>query len=212
MFFLSYNLGALLDRPILGNERWCEGGIVEIYIIDDKQQNLDAAYTAVVSAGHTRLEAEVLCENGGTIPELSVGLAPKEELRFQSDCAWREIVWAIHLLKQNGGGIITDLMFSTTGKYLDQGLPPTGLMVATLAIASGVPVCICTNASDEDGHHHGPRLSWIYDGFVAQFRNYQQFLEGEKDPSCFTQFNLPFGWVEDKDWGKAVKYLEEVRK
>lgn len=183
---------------------------MEMYVIDDKEENLFAAHTAIREAGHTLLSAPVFRECGGQIPRLSKGLEWSDKRATKK--AWREIVWAIHLLKVKGGGIITDLMFSTTGIYLEQGLPPTGLMVATLAIAQGVPVCICTNASDEGGHHHGPRLSWIYDGFVVPFTDYQHMLEGQQDARDCAQFSLPFGWVEDKDWSRAIRYLEEARK
>jgi len=90
-----------------------------------------------------------------------------------------------------GGGIITDLMFHLSSPAEENiGQPPAGLLVALHAVAHGVPVVICTDAA-EVGGHHAKEISWIYDGYVNR-------LWGK----------CPFGWVEDKDYRKAVTLLE----
>ncbi len=161
---------------------------MKIYAIDDKSQELERAYSAVIKNGHENMRPplrSILCYN------VRLERGEIEDGRG----AQFELMHMVEKIKMEGGGVITDMMFRLTCP-LSEGdpVPPSGLLVVMHCLAAGVPVVVCTDAS-EVGGHHAQALHWIFDGYVRPAR----------DKEC-----LPFGWVENKDWDAAVKLLEQI--
>lgn len=173
---------------------------MKIYVFDDKEVNVNQAEEVILSTGNEIAggyeEAYVGSVYGEQWQKLhkqalysnQVGNEEAEEEWFEM--MFKMIEYAIADVKANGGGIITDLMYHLSPPREASSQPPAGLLVALHAVAHGVPVVICTNA-EEVGGHHAKEISWIYDGYVNR-------LWGK----------CPFGWVEDKDYRKAVTLLE----
>lgn len=172
---------------------------MKIYAFDDKEQEMEKAHAAILGAGH-----ELFPGRGKDYIDISrsaVELAqsknePSWTREGASDRLFYEIGYAIDEAKKTGGGIITDLMFHISSLHLDKALTPSGLLVVIHALSAGVPVVVCTDAS-EVGGHHAEAVSWIFDGYVSRF------IQKGRVP--------PFGWVEDKNWGEAVAMLAEMR-
>lgn len=108
---------------------------------------------------------------------------------------------AIRLL-DDVDGVVTDLHFgiggandNVRGQY-ESCPPPCGLMVVIAAINVGKPAVVCT-----DGDHHGPEISWIFDGYLSQVRRPMYDIH-EPCPEY-----LPFGWEDRKEWKRAVESL-----
>jgi hypothetical protein len=170
--------------------------IMKMYSFDDKAEQVELSHAAIRVAGHE--VAELDCETRVT-EEFAV--AKIGDQQYLMEDLFREIRVAVAEMAKEGGGIITDLMFHNT--YHGEGalLPPAGLLVAMECVRHGVPVVVCT-----DEYHHGDAVSWIFDGFVRQFKDWRtddHCREGGDPP--------PFGWVEDKDWDKAVALLAAMR-
>lgn len=162
-----------------------------MYVFDDKTAEIAKAKEAIVTAGH---EIGCLPEHTGTAPKLA---SSTDNLRqIHSSGLFLEIVLAVKKMAKEGGGIITDLMFQN-GPYPSQAIPPAGLLIVIQALSAGVPVVVCTDAK-EVGGHHAEAISWIFDGYISNFR-------------WFSAAECPFGWIEDKDWGRAVAMLAEMR-
>ncbi len=164
---------------------------MKIYAIDDKRTEITQAKEAVKKNGHEYYSTRGI-----------LGLYSKSVCRFNedlsyenSDSAQAEIFKAVKEMKEVGGGIITDMMFHLTPPLnKNDPVPPSGLLVVMHCLAAGVPVVVCTDAS-EVGGHHAKSLHWIFDGYVRPARDDE---------------SLPFGWVENKDWDAAVKLLEQI--
>ena len=164
-----------------------------IYVIDDKREELARAKDAIARNGHQDGDVDYLTNQVADFNEDI--LRKKRHENNHGGRAQSELFEAVKEMKMVSGGIITDMMFHlTTPLNDDDQAPPSGLLVVMHALAAGVPVVVCTDAS-EVGGHHDQSLHWIFDGYVMP--------ADSKD-------NLPFGWVEDKDWSNAVKLLEEI--
>ncbi len=170
---------------------------MKIYAFDDKEVNAANAERAILDAGHTcgvhggftfweQHDIALRFHKRGGVKESSALRVYREMFDM--------VEHAIADAKANGGGIVTDLMFhlSPPRDSETDNQPPAGLLLALRAIAQGVPVVICTNA-EEVGGHHAKEISWIFDGYVTHLGR-----------------NCAFGWVENKDWHKAVNVLEEM--
>lgn len=161
---------------------------MKIYAIDDKHEEVEKAHETILANNHE-------------IATVGIGLNMvahhnlPENLHSTSRSASREILLAIKKMKEVGGGIITDMMFFLSWQSGDEPTPPSGLLVVLHAVANGVPVVVCTDATGKE--HHEKALHWIFDGYISP----AQQLEGVR---------LPFGWVENKDWDAAVKLLEQL--
>lgn len=179
---------------------------MRIYVFDDKYDNVEQANVAISESGHEIPPDYADCgerfkddnfnrqwcrQHSLALHALHKGLPRARYLRQEN--MLKMIEHAVEDVKVNGGGIITDLMFhlSTPSDEDPRNQPPAGILVALLAVAQGVPVVICTNAA-EVGGHHAKGISWIYDGYVGR----------RHSSKC------AFGWVEDKDYRKAVTLLE----
>lgn len=180
---------------------------MKIYVFDDKYDNVEQAHVAISESGHEIPPDYADCgerfqddnfnrqwcrQHSLALHALRKGLWRARYLRQEN--MFKMIEHAVEDVKVNGGGIITDLMFhlSTPCDEDHRNQPPAGLLVALHAVAHGVPVVICTN-TEEVGGHHAKEISWIYDGYVGR----------RHSSKC------AFGWVEDKDYKKAVAILEE---
>ena len=115
------------------------------------------------------------------------------------------------------GGVITDMFFNPfTGATSDHprhgdyahAEPPMGLCMVTLAMSLGKPVVICT-----DGDHHGNELAFVYDGLLTHLsrrahKKAKAVLDAggdwDYDYNAWCETSSPFGWIEEKDWGRAV--------
>lgn len=164
---------------------------MQIYIIDDKKTEIEKASNAVVVAGH-EVSSIGISRTG------SISYFNKTDNISELSVAWdatNEVFLAIEKMKEVGGGIITDMMFHLATASPEDPIPPSGILVVLHALSAGVPVVVCTNAS-EVGGHHAKALHWIYDGYILPAQ-----LRGTK---------LPFGWVENKDWDAAIKLLEQL--
>lgn len=123
----------------------------------------------------------------------AVEAAGHEAMCFADLSDWRNPFWK---QMEDADGVITDLHFHPhTGgdeaqEVYEKSIPPMGLLVALHALHLGKPVVICT-----DGYHHGPELSFVFDAYVSS-----------------SEFNIGFGWEENKDWAIAVKMLETGEK
>jgi CheY-like chemotaxis protein len=103
--------------------------------------------------------------------------------------------------------VITDMFFAPARETLSetnylwyrQNEPPMGLLMVILAMSQNKPVAVCTSSD-----HHGRELAFVYDGFVSQL--YQQ--ANKADFYEWMATGGPFGWIEGKDWGKAVEAVE----
>jgi len=159
---------------------------MEIYAIDDKREEAEKAWAAIELRGHRTVSAD----NGFNFNCVLL----YAEYGNCSKSAKGEIIDAIKHLKEVGGGIITDMMFPLAPCHANNPCPPSGLLVVIQALVAGVPVVVCTDAS-EVGGHHSEALSWIFDGYIGD---------------AVQRGDLPFGWVENKDWDAAVKLLEQI--
>ena len=172
---------------------------MEIYVFDDKAEQVEIANAAIAAAGPTPMaDRKALSTLAMRMVLRSAENIAADGDEGSGDDLFREITRAVERMKRQGGGIITDLMFHNTHR-LDHRMPPAGLLVVIQAIAAGVPVVICTNAAEEGGHH-SEAISWIFDGYVSKFQGWHS-----------SETQCPFGWVEDKDWGKAVAMLADMR-
>tara|TARA_Y100000031_G_scaffold154095_1_gene200850 strand:+ start:1451 stop:2014 length:564 start_codon:yes stop_codon:yes gene_type:complete len=181
---------------------------MEIYVFDDKPENVDAANLAIADAGHTpvarreyfkeHLPRHVLGTHLRSAEKFGPSLLNESEnMRMSRNRnLMYEIKWSTRLMSEHGGGIITDLMFHIGPHHLECAQPPAGLLVALQAVSVGIPVVICTDL--EGGEHHTEAISWIFDGYVSRL-------------GTNPRFPRPFGWVENKDWGKAIQLLAETR-
>lgn len=178
---------------------------MKIYTFDDKAEQIEMSHAAITDAGH-----EVACHtNQWYLPRVAERLAIEVDYdkgRRLGQNLFSEIGCMVAKMQRENGGIITDLMFHNKQHQIGDALPPAGLLVVIHAIANGVPVVVCTDASEIAGHHHGEAIGWIFDGYVSQFKDWR-VSDHCKDHSR----PPPFGWVEDKDWGKAVSLLAEMR-
>jgi hypothetical protein len=157
---------------------------MKIYIIDDKRDEMEKGYSAVEGNGHF-----------ASRDRLSSIIWFNEKLEGAGSMAQKQLLRCVEYAKESGGGIITDMMFHLTSPLSqDDPAPPSGLLVVMHCLAAGVPVVVCTDAS-EVGGHHAQALHWIFDGYVMPARS---------------KGVLPFGWVENKDWDAAVKLLEQI--
>lgn len=109
-----------------------------------------------------------------------------------TDREWPELVDGVD-------GVVTDLFWTHRTDRADHrdNLPPSGLLVVIHALSKGKPAVICTDvekrARDGTGDrqgHHGLAAGFIHDGYVHHWERV-----------------CPFGWVEDKDWSKAIDML-----
>jgi hypothetical protein len=166
----------------------------KIFVFDNKEINVDAAELAIKAAGHEMSEISWVPLQWFDVVERVADREPNIKVRNvrinQILSVAREM---IEQARSNEGGIIVDLMFHMS-PYGGPDEKPCGLLLALHAISRGVPVVICTQA-DEVGGHHSEAMSWIFDGYVAR-----SIQEG---------WFCPFGWVDNKDYAKAVKLLEE---
>ncbi|MHB8652192.1 MAG: hypothetical protein ACYC8S_03595 [Minisyncoccota bacterium] len=180
---------------------------MKIYTFDDKAEQVEKSHEAVIGAGH-----EVACLRNSCLGSIS---RSAEKLATETDYGlgerlkarlFSEVRGAVRLMVQERGGIITDLMFHNKQHQAGAVLPPAGLLVVIHAIANGVPVVVCTDASETAGHHHGEAIGWIFDGYVSQFKDWRpsDHCKDHSEPP-------PFGWVEDKDWEKAISLLAAIR-
>lgn len=175
---------------------------MKIYTFDDKAEQVEKSHEAVISAGHE------VARLPHSYPRSAEKLAAETDYRYGEMLATKlflEVEDAVQLMMQERGGIITDLMFHNKQHQAGAALPPAGLLVVIHAIARGVPVVVCTDASEVAGHH-GEAIGWIFDGYVSRFKDWRpgdHCKDHSKAP--------PFGWVEDKDWGKAVSLLAAMR-
>lgn len=119
----------------------------------------------------------------------AIEAAGHEAILFEDVSDWRNPIWK---QMEEADGIITDLYFNprhsndqVTAHY-ERSLPAMGLVVALHALHIGKPVVICTS-----GDHHGTELSFVFDCYVSA-----------------AEYNIGFGWEENKDWAIAVKMLE----
>lgn len=164
---------------------------MKIYAIDDKRTEIAKAEEVIEKNGHEyHLTRNMLSLYRKSVCKFN------EDLSYEkSDSAQTEIFRAVKEMKKVGGGIITDMMFHLTPPLKeDDPIPPSGLLVVIQCLAAGVPVVVCTDAS-EVGGHHAQALHWIFDGYVRPARDNE---------------SLPFGWIENKDWDAAVKLLEQI--
>lgn len=119
----------------------------------------------------------------------AVEAAGHEALCFDDLSDWRNPFWK---QMEEADGVITDLHFhprrggDKAQEVYEKSIPPMGLVVALHALHIGKPVVICTS-----GDHHGPELSFVFDSYVSA-----------------SEYNIGFGWEENKDWATAVKMLE----
>lgn len=158
---------------------------MKMYVLEDKNTEFSTAVKAITDAGYE-------CPDIPFMEDLPFNYGKDGQEGFD---VGKTITAAIRVAKASGGGIITDMMFQTCPyAKKDDLLPPGGLLVLIHALANGVPVVVCTDAA-EVGGHHAKALSWIHDGYVIPAQR-----EGV----------LPFGWVEDKDWDKAVALLAQM--
>ena len=161
---------------------------MKMYVLEDKQVEQDKAVYAIRAAGHE------VNPDGYIMEILPYNVAAAEKGRNRSSVG-ELIRIAVDVAKEEGAGIITDMMFQTSPLAdKDDPLPPGGLLVLIHALANGVPVVVCTDAA-EVGGHHAKALSWIHDGYIVPAK---------------IGWVLPFGWVEDKDWDKAVALLAQM--
>ena len=160
---------------------------MKIYIVEDKKDEREKGKSAVRKRGHENLRENEF----GFLEDFFESM---EDFKDGS-CAQLDLADIIKDLKESGGGIITDMMFHLSRPLKkDDPIPPSGLLVVIQALAAGVPVVVCTDAS-EVGGHHAQALHWIFDGYVGLAVGLGK--------------NLPFGWVEDKNWENAVELLEK---
>lgn len=102
-------------------------------------------------------------------------------------------------------GVITDFLFSPWGlgarhfqeraKALGyyENMPPSGTIILIEAIVRSLPVVVCAEMyKDDQPSFASPDYAWFYDGYL------KSLIRGSK---------MPFGWVPDKDWDKAVELL-----
>lgn len=158
---------------------------MKMYVLEDKETEFSKAVKAISDAGHK-------CPDISFMEDLTFNYGKDGHEGFS---VGETITAAIKVAKRDGGGIITDMMFQTSpNSKKDDPLPPGGLLVLIHALANGVPVVVCTDAA-EVGGHHAKALSWIHDGYVIPAQRAGV---------------LPFGWVEDKDWDKAVALLAQM--
>ncbi|MEA3323232.1 MAG: hypothetical protein U9Q12_03335 [Patescibacteria group bacterium] len=159
---------------------------MEVYVIDDKAEELENARIAIEAAGHE-------CANGelSAIQMFNAGIGKEHGNRGQ--LAQVELLTAVERMRDCGGGIITDMMFNLIPQNGD--VPPSGILVVLHALSRGVPLVVCTDA-EEVGGHHAKALSWIHDAYIMPARR------------CGV---LPFGWIETKNWKNAVKKLEDIQ-
>lgn len=170
---------------------------MRILLVEDKAEEQEKALSAVLAAGHTlddfqgeRFEALKGMSNGVYNPKLFERWNRVYRYALNGTFGMRP-----PQEEDKVEGIITDLHFHAAPN--PKGSPPAaGLLVVLDAIRAGIPVVVCTN-SEEVGGHHAEALSWIFDGYVSTFK---KWWEG----------GAPFGWVEDKDWAKAVSLLERM--
>lgn len=161
---------------------------MEIYAIDDKSTELEKAWEAIENNGHSIINKN--CRSRESIMRFAENYHYSQDIGC--DLEWRN---AIKIAKECNGGIITDMMFRlVTPLGEDDPMPPSGLLIVIHALAAGVPVVVCTDAS-EVGGHHAKALRWIHDGYIIPARRFD---------------SLPFGWIENKDWDAAVKLLEQL--
>lgn len=157
---------------------------MDIYVIEDKAEELENARSAIEGAGHK-------CANGklSAIQMFNAGIGKEHGNRGQ--LAQLEPLQAVEWMRDCGGGIITDMMFNLIPQNGD--VPTSGILVVLHALSRGVPVVVCTDA-EEVGGHHAKALSWIHDAYIMPAKK------------CGI---LPFGWVETKSWQAAVRLLVE---
>ena len=173
----------------------------KIYVFDDKTENMTAAENAITAAGHTMakeswtvhrdyLDALERPEENGDLG--GFGDAMDNVYQMIED-AGREV----------GSGFITDLMFVNSDIY-NPVEKPSGIMLALHAIAHRVPVVICSllDSRSRTLNHHSEPVAFIHDGYLS-LMSYRREKLRSRNLEC------PFGWVEDKDWMKAVQLLEE---
>ncbi|HBP01569.1 MAG: hypothetical protein UY41_C0007G0007 [Candidatus Moranbacteria bacterium GW2011_GWE1_49_15] len=168
---------------------------MKIYIVEDKYAEIKKAQEAIRANNHEVGIPKNVLE--GSIESFNdINWKEGRNLRdpISAQCANEELFAIIRDAKDNGGGIITDMMFHLAVKLTDEPTPPSGILVVLQAISSGVPVVVCTDAS-EVGGHHAKALHWIFDGYIV--------------PARMNGIEIPFGWVENKDWDAAVKLLEQ---
>ena len=161
---------------------------MKIYIVEDKTVEIEKAKEAIKKSGH---------DIGRTLFNNFINKFNALENIHDpnwANCATSGMFSIITNAKKEGGGIITDMMFHLTTKLPDEPVPPSGILVVLQAISAGVPVVVCTDTS-EVGGHHAKALHWIFDGYIV--------------PARMNGIEIPFGWVENKDWDAAVKLLEQ---
>lgn len=100
-------------------------------------------------------------------------------------------------------GVITDLALP-----LDQDearLAPLscamGLLVVVTAQQNCKPSVICTSSD-----HHETGVAWVQTCFVTHYVG-QYGPETSQEREEYIRNGLPFGWVDNKDWGTAVEVV-----
>lgn len=160
---------------------------MKMYTFDDCAEQIEKSYEAIRAAGH-----EVAIVKGKK--RVAEELAKNDDRQdYLQEDLFQEVRVAVAEMVKEGGGIITDLMFHNIPHDENSVVPPAGLLVVIECMAHGVPVMVCT---DED--HHGKAVSWIYDGYIKMYR-------------WLSDSAPPFGWVDNKDWDRAVALLAEMR-
>jgi hypothetical protein len=166
---------------------------MKIYVIDDKKEEIKKAHKSIQDGGHEIGSIDSEVEDGVVCLGEAASIKDAYQLQFEAQC---EVSDKIYQAKKNGGGIITDMMFNLTSPLTENDpVAPSGLLVIRQALAAGVPVVVCTDAS-EAGGHHAQAMHWFCDGYIF--------------PTQRRKGVLPFGWIENKDWDAAVKMLEQI--
>lgn len=167
----------------------------KILIVEDRLDEQDRARQVVEMVGFEPIVAsfltdavEVMLSADGVMSDMFFPpYNPLKRFGFKEEVAAEELKATFEKF-----GLLGDLVESERA-YLDEP-PPCGLLIVISAMATGKPVVVCTDGTTEG--HHGVKLSWIFDSFVARSTH------GGLPPEVF-----PFGWNDRKDWADALSKL-----
>ncbi len=156
---------------------------MKILIIDDNQENLEAAKKQLADHEVTTLSSfDELASRFGYINSLNVKKLEDYFLSFEV--------------------ILTDLFLPASLKGVKQGSyedVPYGIIITMVALRLGIPVAIVTSA----GHHDNP-FTWALNLIGCDNEGYRSYLIGNNP------FRLEKSG-EAKEWDTALKYLLEVK-
>lgn len=157
---------------------------MRILIVEDSVEEQQRAQEAVEEAGHEAVHVTSDLRYGSSIPWEPIYSSPdykeyKRQMLGMEEC----------------DGVLTDLHFlpvqdqntERENEMYGDNLPPCGLLVVIDALTHGKPVVVCTS-----GNHHGATMSFIFDRYLQNLGRTEAF-----------------GWNDGKNWGEAVRQLEE---